>query len=189
MSRFAPIVLPPSRADVAVGRLCLKNANPQLECALQVVSLLADEKAVLAAAAAIWIASRRRRNEERREADRLMVSVMLAGAVPHLFKLLVRRRRPDRSLVKARRNGIPRSGNAWDSFPSGHAVHMGAMAGSVARLAPQWLRAFVWPVLATLAATRVALLAHYLSDVVAGWTMGLLINRVVAATFRRVRPD
>jgi hypothetical protein len=63
----------------------------------------------------------------------MIFSVLVAGAVPHIFKLLVRRRRPDRS-IQARKNGISRSGNAWDSFPSGHAVHLGAMAPSATKL-------------------------------------------------------
>jgi Flp pilus assembly protein protease CpaA len=62
----------------------------------------------------------------------MIFSVLVAGAVPHIFKLLVRRRRPDRS-IQARKNGISRSGNAWDSFPSGHAVHLGAMAPSATK--------------------------------------------------------
>jgi hypothetical protein len=60
MSRRGPIALPPSRADLAIGRACAQGVNPPLERALQVVGWLADEKAVLGAAAPIWIASRRR---------------------------------------------------------------------------------------------------------------------------------
>jgi membrane-associated phospholipid phosphatase len=111
--------------------------------------------------------------------------VLLAGALPHVFKHLVNRRRPNRSVVRGRRNGVPRLGEPWDSFPSGHALHMGAMAGSLSRLSPEWMRPLVWLSLGGLAATRIALLAHYVTDVVAGWTMGVLLNRAVGAVLRK----
>jgi membrane-associated phospholipid phosphatase len=45
-----------------------------------------------------------------------------------------------------------------------------------------------WPTLigtlGALAASRVVLLAHYPSDVVAGWGIGALINKAVGAAFR-----
>ena len=104
----------------------------------------------------------------------------ISSALPHLFKLLVRRRRPDRTLARGRRKGIPRSGNAWDSFPSGHALHVGAIAPSLRRIAPPSLRPAVGPALLGLAASRILLLAHYPTDVIAGLAFGTVIDRAVA---------
>lgn len=84
------------------------------------------------------------------------------------------------------RRGVPRSGNAWDSFPSGHAVHIGAIAGPLSSLAPAWLSPIVWPFAAALAATRALLLAHYPSDVGAGLALGFLLDRGIR-TLSRVR--
>jgi len=98
----------------------------------------------------------------------------------HLFKRLVRRRRPDRSIGAGRRRGIPRSGNAWDSFPSGHALHLGAIAGTLCRLVPPRLRPLVWPGVISLASSRVLLLAHYPSDVAAGLLMGAFLDKALA---------
>jgi len=136
------------------------------------VTLLADEKAVLGLAATVWFASRLvRGGPDQREADRLLCSAIVAGALPHLLKALVDRKRPDRS-VKQPRNGVGKSGNAWDSFPSGHALNLGAIARPLARLAPSRLRPLVWPAIMTLAASRIFVLAHYASDVLAGFAMG-----------------
>jgi membrane-associated phospholipid phosphatase len=66
---------------------------------------------------------------------------------------------------------------------------MGAIAGSVIRPSPKWMHPLVWPLLGALAGTRIVLLAHYFTDVLAGWTIGLLINRTVAATFRAALLD
>jgi membrane-associated phospholipid phosphatase len=115
-----------------------------------------------------------------READRMLCSVALAGALPHAFKHLVDRERPDRALVHGPRHGIPKSGNAWDSFPSGHALHLGAAAGSIARLVPAPARPFVWPAVIALASVRIMLLAHYPSDVAAGLAMGAGLNKLTA---------
>jgi undecaprenyl-diphosphatase len=99
--------------------------------------------------------------------------------LPHLLKHVFARERPDRTIGRGRR-AIPRSGKAWDSFPSGHAVHLGAIAGPLVRLAPARLRPAVWPALISLAASRVLLLAHYPSDVAAGLGIGVAIQRAVS---------
>lgn len=182
MSRRALIDLPPNKVDVAVADACARVARPSLERILRVLTWLADEKILLAGAGLSWALLRSASNdcELRRSADRMVCSLAIAGAVPHLFKRLVARERPDRTRVHAHRRGIPKSGNAWDSFPSGHAVHVGALAPAVARMVPKELRPLVWPFALALSGTRLILLAHYLSDVLAGLVLGVTINRLVA---------
>jgi membrane-associated phospholipid phosphatase len=183
------MTLPPTRADLAVAKACVRVANPPLERALGVLTWLADEKFVLAGTAAFWIYARLRQPDRAtsRQADQMLCCAVLAGILPHLFKYLVDRKRPDRVVVHGRRRGIPRSGDAWDSFPSGHALHLGAIAGSAARLLPRPGRHLVWPLASVLAGTRIMLLAHYLSDVVAGLALGAALDKVVGRLFRVVR--
>jgi membrane-associated phospholipid phosphatase len=185
-SRRALVALPPTRADLAVARTVVRIADPTVERALRVVTWLADEKIVLTGAVLFWVYARlgSRKPALAPEADRMLCCAALAGALPHLFKRLVDRKRPDRAVVHGRRHGIPRSGNAWNSFPSGHALHLGAVAGSIRRLAPKRFRPLVWPVAAALAASRIMLLAHYPSDVAAGLAMGVLIDRTVGRISR-----
>jgi membrane-associated phospholipid phosphatase len=187
MSRAGPIRLRPLESDRVVARASARMTNPRVQRGLRAVTLLADQKAILVATAAVWLASHFSRRQHREEANRMVCSVLIAGALPHLFKLLVRRRRPDRSIT-ARRNGIRRSGNAWDSFPSGHAVHLGAIAPSAARLAPRSIRPLVWPALLSLAATRVLILAHYPTDVLAGFGIGVALNRAVTRILDALTP-
>jgi membrane-associated phospholipid phosphatase len=182
-----PLHLRPFESDLKIARGCAHVATPTIERSLNWVSTLADERAMLVIAAAIWLASRYcKRGEDREEADTMLASVLVAGVLPDLFKFLVRRRRPDRT-IKGRRHGIPYSGDAWDSFPSGHAIHLGAMAPSAARLVPKSLRQLVWPTAFCLASTRTLILAHYPSDVVAGLGIGLATNKAVKAALRRWR--
>jgi membrane-associated phospholipid phosphatase len=179
MSRHAPFRLPPTDADLAVAKACARAATPGLERTLQVLTWLADEKVVLAGALLFWAYARTQKpgSYAAHGADQLLCSVALAGALPHLVKHLFRRRRPDRTIAHDPGRGIPRSGNAWDSFPSGHALHLGAVAGTMLRFAPRRFRGAVWPVLASLAATRVMLLAHYPSDVAAGLAFGSMVDK------------
>jgi hypothetical protein len=87
----------------------------------QFLSQVNDPVELSIASCAIWLASRYCKRGEDREADTMLASVLVAGILPDLFRLLVRRRRPDPT-IRGRRNGIPYSGDARDSFPSGHAI-------------------------------------------------------------------
>jgi membrane-associated phospholipid phosphatase len=174
------VTLRPSRLDVAISKRCARAATPARERSLQIMTWLADEKILLGAVGLFWLNARLRPHDEglRREADRMLLGIAIAGVVPHVFKHLVNRKRPDR-MVHGPRHGIPRSGDAWDSFPSGHALHLGAVAGPLARLAPRSAKPLIWIGLLGLASTRIMLLAHYASDVAAGLIMGAGLGKAV----------
>lgn len=101
-------------------------------------------------------------------------SLGLATTITHLLKWLLGRARPP--LMEA--EGVfgfewLRMGQAFESFPSGHSNNMGV----VAVLLAIWFPALRWPILAcgaALAATRIAVEAHFPSDVVAGFAIGAL---------------
>jgi PAP2 superfamily protein len=102
------------------------------------------------------------------------------------FEAPVLSERPDRTVARNHhRRGIPRSGDAWESFPSGHAINLGAVAAPLARSLPSTFRPTVWPALSLLAASRVLLLAHYPSDVAAGLGIGVLVERVTSTFLDR----
>ncbi len=86
--------------------------------------------------------------------------------LPHLLKQVVDQERPDRTVMPPR-HGIPKSGNPYDAFPSGHAMHIGAIASAMSRMYPKAC-GWIWLGGLAVASTRIALLAHWTSDVVAG---------------------
>jgi membrane-associated phospholipid phosphatase len=92
----------------------------------------------------------------------------LAGVVLAI-KFLVRRERP-----QGEWGGIYRSTDPH-SFPSGHAARAFLIAVLAVALAPAWLAILlcVWAPLVSLA--RVAMGVHYLSDVVAGAVLGVIV--------------
>jgi undecaprenyl-diphosphatase len=93
---------------------------------------------------------------------------ILAGLVMGI-KFLVRRRRPEGEWGAIYRNTDPHS------FPSGHAARAVLIAVMALGLGPLWLALLllVWAPLVALA--RVAMGLHYLSDVVIGALIGLVL--------------
>jgi membrane-associated phospholipid phosphatase len=157
--------------DRVVARAILRHASPMAERPWKLVTLVADEKILLGAAAAAWLATRALAPERRREADHLALSVALSTALPHLLKLLFDQERPSRTVARAKHRGIPRSGKAFDAFPSGHATHVGAMCMALSRFFPS-AKAAIWSVGGIVAASRVMLLAHWPTDILAGLGTG-----------------
>lgn len=103
----------------------------------------------------------------------LVVAILLTAVIVFVVKLLVRRRRPEGEWGKFYRQTDPHS------FPSGHAVRAVMLAVIMLGLGPLWLGLvlLVWAPLVGLA--RVAMGVHYLSDVLAGMMLGLLIGGLV----------
>ena len=168
----------PTRVDLAVARQARRHATPALEKPAEIASYAADENLLLFFCAGLWLASRFGDRHARENADYLALNLVASAVLPHLFKRVVDQQRPDRR-VHGARNGIPKSGNAYDAFPSGHAVHIGTIASAIGRLFPRW-RWVAWSMGLALASTRVVLLAHWLSDVVAGLVMGAALERSLA---------
>ncbi len=74
------------------------------------------------------------------------------------------------------------------SFPSGHAVTAFALATAVGFLYPRW-RWTVFIAAGIVAASRVVLRAHYLSDVIAGAVIGILCSLAMKYVFDRFHFD
>jgi undecaprenyl-diphosphatase len=167
----------PTDLDKAVARSALSVSSEPLERGSKVLTYAAYEKVLIAGAVTLLVLSWFGRPVHRQKAEYLLINVLAAAVLPHIMKRLVDQQRPDRQ-VHGQRHGIPKSGRAYDAFPSGHALHIGNLASVVGRLFPQW-RWLAWGVGSAVAATRVMLLAHWLTDVVAGLTMGAGLERLM----------
>ncbi len=172
-----PLHLPPTDFDIAIAKSVERRATPAGERPMRVVTWLADEHLLYAASALVWFISRRGTPRQRMQAGHLALSIALANVLPHLLKQAVDQERPDR-YVHAPRHGIPKSGKPQDAFPSGHAVHIGAVASALSWMYPR-AAPWVWLGGVALAGTRVVLLAHWTSDVLAGLLTGAGLERVL----------
>lgn len=168
------MTLPPAVVDLRLARWLAEKTNPPAEREARIITWAADEKVLMAVVGLAWLGVRVLDDKERdrNRTDHLALTIAASAVLPHLVKLLVRRERPDRRVVGWPRHGVPHSGRAFDSFPSGHAVHMGAAAAALSRWVPRPWRTLIWAAAAGLAATRLVLLAHWLTDVLAGLTIG-----------------
>ena len=98
--------------------------------------------------------------------------------MPHGMKSVFDQTRPDRKTVLGHMHGVSFSGKRDDAFPSGHALHMGALAsaaGTLTSLPRRMIRALA----IALSLTRIVVLAHWASDVVAGFALGAIIERLL----------
>lgn len=104
-----------------------------------------------------------------------LVAVVIASVVNGAIKQILQRKRPDTLYVSLMRFKTY-------SFPSGHAFGASVIYGLAAYLSVSFLGS-PWEILAVIAwfalivlvgISRVYLGAHYPSDVIAGWLLGLL---------------
>ncbi|MDN5004418.1 phosphatase PAP2 family protein [Bradyrhizobium sp. GCM10027634] len=194
---MAFVTVKPTQIDVAIANEIADHTTPEVEETAEALTWGADEHVLLALAVAGWLYARKRPTEERLAANHILAVSLVTAILPHVLKSVFDQTRPDRVTVQGHRRGVPISGRARDAFPSGHAVHMGALA-SAAGLLPPARRRLVRTIATALSLTRVALLAHWASDVVAGFTLGIVVERMLrpwtlagrsrAAADRRARP-
>ncbi|AMA56779.1 phosphatase PAP2 family protein [Bradyrhizobium sp. CCGE-LA001] len=189
---MALVTVKPTRMDTAIADEIAHNTNSGLEQAAQAMTWGADEHVLVALATVGWLYTRMRKPEKRRIADHVLIVSVATAVLPHILKSLFDQTRPDRLTASGHRRSVPYSGQPHDAFPSGHAVHMGALA-SAAGLLPPAPRRLVRATAVTLCLTRVALLAHWASDVVAGFTLGVIVERAfrpftLAGSRQRARP-
>jgi undecaprenyl-diphosphatase len=177
---MASITVRPTRTDVSIANAISAHTGRSTEHAAEFITWGADEHILCALAAGWWLYAhtRGKPSDERRAADHVLLTTLVASALPHVLKRVFDQERPDRRTVQGHWRGVPFSGNRLDAFPSGHAVHVGALASAATRL-PAAQRNLVWAVGAGLVLTRVVLLAHWVSDVAAGLAVGALTERLL----------
>jgi hypothetical protein len=175
---MAPIRVPPTSADVSIANAIAAHTGRPTEQAAQALTWGADEHILGALAAGWWLYCRNKNAAHRRASDHVLLTTIAASALPHLLKTVFDQQRPDRTTVRGHWRGVPFSGKRLDSFPSGHAVHVGALA-SAATVLPKNQRNMVWGVGAALVLTRIVLLAHWTSDVAIGLAVGAGTERLL----------
>lgn len=175
---MALINVQPTKLDRGVACALASNTNRRAERAAEALTWGADEHVLCVFAAGWWLYCRYRKPDLRRASTHVLATTIASSLLPHLLKKVFNQKRPDRKTVCGHFRGIPLSGKTYDAFPSGHAVHMGALASAATRLPPRQ-RSIVWALAAGLVGTRIILLAHWVSDVAVGLLVGAGLERVL----------
>ncbi len=107
----------------------------------------------------------------------MAVGVVITAVLVLLIKFSVRRRRPEGAWGRIYRNTDPHS------FPSGHAARAIMLAVLAQFLGPSWfsITMLIWAPLVGLA--RITLGVHFLSDVIAGMALGIVMGLAVMQVF------
>lgn len=87
-----------------------------------------------------------------------------------MIKFMVRRRRPEGEWGSIYRSTDPHS------FPSGHAARSFLIAVIATSLSPAWLALSLWIWAPLVALARVSMGVHYVSDIVAGAVLGIIVG-------------
>ena len=98
-----------------------------------------------------------------------VAGISFLAALVLCIKFLVRRRRPEGEWGSIYRNTDPHS------FPSGHAARAFLIAVLATGLGPAWLAVLLWIWAPLVALARVAMGLHYVSDIVVGGILGIII--------------
>jgi undecaprenyl-diphosphatase len=179
-----------SNMDVSVATLMRESRNAPADELMTAITMMGDTMVMTALALAIlgWLVW----HKAYRAAWAAGIAIVAAKAFELIMKLGIQRARPTE---------LSYSGASIFSFPSGHAtmaaVIFGILAVLVSHSMGRWGRAVVYALCAILvvaiAYSRLYLGAHWLSDVLAGLTFGVVMMAafgvaVEAIPPRRIKP-
>jgi len=175
---MAPYRVRRTQTDIQIANAVAKRTSPTTERVAEVFTLGADENLLCALAAGWWMYCRAGSRSARVNSNHILLTTVAVTIIPKVLKTIFDQERPDRLTVRGHLHGVPFSGKRLDAFPSGHAMHVGALT-SAATILPRGKRNLVWATGAGLVLTRIVLLAHWASDVAAGLAIGGLIERLL----------
>ena len=172
--------------DRPLAHYCKQHANA-VHDAIATVSTLGEAAWYLVPSLLVFLIARfiARRPAIAARALFVFLGVALAGLAADVLKVFVGRPRPWVLFRGGAYDFWPLQLNAdYQSFPSGHAACVAAAAFALAVVAPRYRVQFLLAAL-LLALTRVVIVAHYLSDVVAGAALAWLVVVALRRAFQR----
>lgn len=110
--------------------------------------------------------------------------VALSGLAVQALKHLAGRSRPGENLGDFHFIGPNLIANGFDSFPSGHAMSTFALASFLAFYFPRWRWVCYGLAAATSIIGRVVFRHHFLTDVIAGGILGIVLGGWASKKFR-----
>ena len=100
----------------------------------------------------------------------LLGTIITTATIVLTLKFTIKRQRPSGTWGQIYRQTDPHS------FPSGHAARAGVLIGMIYWLGPDWMQIIMIIYSPLMALARITMGVHYLSDVIAGFFLGLIIS-------------
>jgi undecaprenyl-diphosphatase len=177
------------RFDDAARIWLLQHRTSGVQSFMQIISRVGDWPAHVALGVLLLrIAWWRGRREWMRVCIAMLIACAVAGVAARAMKITTGRPRPSVEVVHAW-NG-PAWSEKYHAFPSGHTAASAAFFGVLAFRRPR-IGAPLLLIPAIIALSRMYVAAHYLSDVVCAYLLGLICAWLVARAIehRRFRTD
>ena len=147
-------------------RICIAENPGVLRTAAKIMAHSGDSWFWSIGLAAVWHWSD---PEWQRWALTLFSAILVAALIVITLKFAIKRQRPSGDWGKIYRKTDPHS------FPSGHAVRAALLLGLGLWLGPSWFSITMLIYSPLMALARIAMGLHFISDVVAGYMLGLLL--------------
>lgn len=179
MSHLSRVHIDIDESDKRATRALVQTAPQRATQIAKTLGWACDARVLLGVGVIWWLGSR---HDGRSDALRYLGIFSTTTALHHAIKRIVAQKRPDRSLQPTFH--VKPTGRPYDAFPSGHAMHAGALASFVTAGAVR-SRLWPWAVCGTLAFARVLALAHWPSGVIGGLAIGVLVERLWRPLKRR----
>ncbi len=162
--------------DMKVSLWCHKTLTPAQHELFSMITKLGDSTYYIAGFLLLWIIFRYIQKNKLWEtrAKFLLIAVLASGLVADLIKVVAGRYRPS-EWFESQLYGFDffHMERAMTSFPSGHTATIFAVTMSLYYLWPK-SGYFIWPMALLVGFSRVAIGAHYPSDVLMGGFVGVM---------------
>lgn len=177
--------------DIQLAKLVVPLRNSPAVKALGPVANVTDQPPLYAICGAVIVAGLGSGDARMlRAGARMLAAHALAIFAKNVFKRSVDRTRPSKLATAGayQRGAGRRFESDYNSFPSGHAASAVAVSRAFGREYPG-LAAPAVGTASLLAALQVIRSKHFVTDVVAGASIGLIAEGLVDQAFRRLHPD
>ncbi len=182
--------------DLALAFAAMKQQSPVLIAPFQAITTLGKSQWYLYPLALYlvwaWVMSKQQPEQRARWLRHLQIAgfifanIAVSGLAADAVKILVGRPRPvlliEQDIFNQLSPFIFKS--RWWSFPSGHSITGLSLALSVGAFWPRW-RWVLLGLAGLIAASRVIVTAHYLSDTLAGLGLGVIIFSLLTMLFKK----
>lgn len=175
--------------DIPVIEWCHTLKNSAAADIFKVITKAGESQWYLVAGLVGWIALRKQSPYLGSFSLLLFLSVAVSGIAAILLKGLFGRARPGLYLQEGFYGFQPfQFDYIWNSFPSGHSTTALSAACTLALFFPRFRILFFLAGL-LIAASRVILTQHYLSDIIAGSVLGFLTTLLIFNRFTQPKMD